>query len=152
MIEYVEVIFRLTLSLVLGMTFGIERIRAGKTAGVRTFALVALGSTLFIILSEQVIARYGYEIDPLRVASGLVTAMGFLGAGMIIFRDDHVTNLTTAAGIWLASAIGVAVGFGQYLEAIFTSLLVLFTFTFMWDIEHYLKILFGREEKNDFKK
>ncbi len=153
MIDTYEILIRLSLSLFLGMILGIERIRAGKTAGVRTFALVALGSTLFIILSEQVIARYGYEIDPLRVASGLVTAVGFLGAGMIIFRNDHVANLTTAAGVWLASAIGVAVGFGQYVEAIFTSFLVLFTFTIMWDIEHYLKIKFkktnGRDKSRD---
>ncbi len=147
MLEYYEIIIRLFLSLVLGMILGVERVYAGKTAGLRTFALVSLGSTLFIILSEQVIARYAYDIDPLRVAAGLVTAIGFLGAGMIIFRDDHVSNLTTAAGVWLASAIGAAVGFGQYLEAIFTTLLVLFTFTFMWDIEYFLKVRFKKTKR-----
>lgn len=147
MIENIDVFVRLALSVVLGMLLGIERIRAGKTAGLRTFSLVTLGSTLFIVISEQVIARYGYEIDPLRVASSLVAAVGFIGAGMIIFRENHIANLTTAAGIWLASAIGVAVGFGLFVEAIATTVFVIVTFTFMWNIESFLKKKFDFDKK-----
>ncbi|MGB0925318.1 MAG: MgtC/SapB family protein [Minisyncoccia bacterium] len=145
MIEYYEIIGRLVLALLLGAMIGVERIHAGKTAGLRTFALVALGSALFVLISEQVIANYGYEIDPLRVASNLVTGVGFLGAGMIIFREDHISNLTTAAGVWLSAAIGAAIGFGLYVEAITTTILVIVTFTFMWNLEHYLKERFTKK-------
>ncbi len=139
MIENSEIILRLVLALVFGAILGIERIRAGKTAGLRTFALVSLGSALFVIVSEQVVARYGVSASPLRVVSSLVTGIGFLGAGMIIFREDHVTNLTTAAGMWLSAGIGAAIGFGLYLEAITVTLLVILTFTIMWNLEVYLK-------------
>ena len=149
MIANYEIIGRLMLSLLLGGLLGVERIHAGKTAGVRTFALVALGSALFIIISEQIIARYGYQIDPLRVASSLVTGIGFLGAGMIVFHQNHISNLTTAAGMWLSAAIGAAVGFGLYLESITVSVLVIITFTLMWNVEVYLKRRFGIIKNND---
>lgn len=139
MIEKYEVIVRLILALVLGALLGVERIRAGKKAGLRTLGLVSLGAALFVIISEQVIAQYGFEIDPLRMASNIVTGIGFLGAGMIFFREDHVSNLTTAAGVWLAAAIGTATGFGLYLEAIVVTVLVIITFSVMWDVEMYIK-------------
>lgn len=149
MIENYEVIIRLFLALSLGAFLGVERIHAGKAAGLRTFALVSMGSALFIIVSEQITARYfQYNIDPLRVASGLVTAIGFLGAGMIVFQKNHVSNLTTAAGMWISSAIGVAVGFGLYLESITTTLLVIFTFSLMLRFERYLKHRFNMNPKN----
>jgi putative Mg2+ transporter-C (MgtC) family protein len=149
MIENYEVIGRLVLALFLGALLGVERIHAGKTAGIRTFGLVALGSALFIIISEQVIARYGYQIDPLRVAANLVTGIGFLGAGMIVFQQNHVSNLTTAAGMWLSAAIGAAVGFGLYIESITVTLLVIVTFTLMWNMETYLKRRFCLDKNND---
>jgi len=148
MTEY-EIIGRLVLALVLGALVGIERVHAGKKAGIRTLGLVSLGSALFIVISEFVIAQYGYEIDPLRVASNIVTGIGFIGAGMIIFKQDHVSNLTTAAGVWLAAAIGTAVGFGMYVTAITVTILVIVTFTLMWNLENYLKRVFGkRSEKH----
>ncbi len=152
MIEKYEIVIRLVLALVLGALLGVERIRAGKTAGLRTFALISLGSALFIIISEQVITHYTYDIDPLRVAASLVSGIGFLGAGMIIFQRDHVANLTTAAGIWVSAAIGVSVGFGLYIESIITTLLVIVTFTLMWNVEHYLKDKFGIYDDSDILK
>jgi len=148
MTEY-EIIGRLVLALVLGALVGIERVHAGKKAGIRTLGVVSFGSALFIVISEFVIAQYGYEIDPLRVASNIVTGIGFIGAGMIIFKQDHVSNLTTAAGVWLAAAIGTAVGFGMYVTAITVTILVIVTFTLMWNLENYLKRVFGkRSEKH----
>ena len=150
MIENYEIIIRLVLALVLGTLIGVERIRAGKTAGLRTFALVSMGSALFIIISEQIVFRYtGERVNPLRVASSLISGVGFLGAGMIIFQRDHISNLTTAAGVWVSAGIGMAVGFGLYLESITVTLLVIFTFTIMWNIEHYLKNRFGVEDRSD---
>lgn len=139
-----EMIVRLVLALLLGALIGVERIHAGKKAGIRTLGLVSLGSALFIVISENIIAAYGYEIDPLRVASNIVTGVGFLGAGMIIFHKDRVNNLTTAAGIWISAAIGTAVGFGMYTVSIAVTVLVIITFTLMWNVENYLKIRFGK--------
>mgnify|MGYP001178478820 FL=1 len=138
-----EIICRLVLALVLGALIGIERVHAGKAAGIRTLGLVSLGAALFIVISESVVANYGYEIDPLRVASNVVTGIGFLGAGIIIFRNDHLSNLTTAAGVWIAAAIGTAVGFGMYTIAIAVTLLVIITFTLMWRGEQLLKQKIG---------
>lgn len=153
MIENYEIIIRLFLALVLGALLGIERIYAGKTAGPRTFALIALGSALFIIISEQMVFAYeGLGTAPLRIAASLVSGVGFLGAGMIIFQRDHISNLTTAAGVWVSAAIGTAVGFGLYLESVVVTLLVIFTFTIMWKIEHRLKKYFGVKEDTDFIK
>lgn len=147
MVTYYEIIGRLILALVLGAMIGVERIHAGKTAGLRTFGLVSLGSALFILISERMIGLYGYEIDPLRVASSLVSGVGFLGAGMIVFRKDHISNLTTAAGVWLSAAIGAASGFGLYIESIATTILVIITFTMMWNIESFLKEKFNFHKK-----
>jgi len=136
--EY-EIILRLVLALFLGALIGVERVHAGKRAGVRTLALVSLGAALFIVISETVIARYGHDIDPLRMASNIVTGIGFLGAGMIVLKRDRLANLTTAAGVWVAAAIGIAVGFGMYLTSIVVTLLVIITFTWMWSFEDYLR-------------
>jgi len=144
MIEY-EMILRLGLALFLGALIGVERVHAGKKAGLRTLGLVAMGSALFIVVSEMVISRYGYEIDPLRMAANVISGIGFLGAGMIIFKGDHVSNLTTAAGVWVAAAIGVATGFGLYDIAIAVTILVIITFSLMWNVEKILKKKFGQD-------
>lgn len=144
-----EIICRLVLALVLGALIGIERVHAGKAAGIRTLGLVSLGAALFIVISESVVANYGYEIDPLRVASNVVTGIGFLGAGIIIFRNDHLSNLTTAAGVWIAAAIGTAVGFGMYTIAIAVTLLVIITFTLMWRGEQLLKQKIGARKNQE---
>ncbi len=141
----IEIIIRLVLALVLGSLIGIERVYAGKNAGIRTMALVSLGAALFVIVSEYVITAYDYPIDPLRMASNVVTGIGFLGAGMIVFREDHISNLTTAAGVWVAAAIGMATGFGMYLVAITVTVLVLITFTFLWRWERLLKKRINKE-------
>ena len=151
--HYTEIIMRLALALVLGALLGIERVHAGKSAGIRTFALVALGSAFAIIISEQIIAYYmmlgneSFKFDPLRLMAGLIQGIGFIGAGMIIFQKDHLANLTTAAGVWVASVVGMAVGFGMYIEAIAVTLLVLFTFTIMWKLELQVKKMFPQREE-----
>jgi len=143
MTEY-DIALRLLVALVFGSLLGVERVHAGKKAGMRTMGLVALGSALFIIISEYVIAQYGYEIDPLRVAANIVTGVGFIGAGMIIFKSNHIANLTTAAGVWLSAAIGTAAGFGMYKVALTVTVLVIVTFTVIWNLENYLKKVFRK--------
>jgi putative Mg2+ transporter-C (MgtC) family protein len=143
MFEY-AIIIRLVVALILGALIGVERVHAGKRAGVRTLGLVSMGAALFIIISEVVISQYGYDVDPLRIAANIVSGIGFLGAGMIILQDDKLANLTTAAGVWVAAAIGTAVGFGMYLPAIVVTILVVITFTWMWDFENFLKQRFNK--------
>jgi putative Mg2+ transporter-C (MgtC) family protein len=130
---------KLMLALALGALIGLERSVAGKEAGMRTFALVSLGSCLFVLLGELVMPRGGaYNADAaLRIAAAVVTGIGFLGGGLIIF-NKRLTGLTTAASLWVAAAIGMAVGFGYYSIALFTSAATLIVFTLLWHIEQFL--------------
>ncbi len=138
-----EVIIKLVLAVVLGAVMGLERSLAGKTAGMRTYTLVSMGSALFVIISELVMAKYAaigvHDIDPLRVASQVVMGIGFLGAGLIIFQDQKLRGLTTAAGLWVNCGLGMAIGFGFYLLALEVAALTLFTFTILWYFERYLE-------------
>jgi putative Mg2+ transporter-C (MgtC) family protein len=137
--EY-EIFFQLTVALLLGSLLGFERLLAGKDAGMRTFGLVAVGSCLFVIIGEIVAQDYhsAFNFDPLRIASSIVTGIGFIGAGLIIFQHE-LKGLTTAAALWVASAIGVAVGFKLYIVATFTTFLTLFVCVGLWFFERYLE-------------
>lgn len=116
-----ELVGRLILAAFLGFVIGLERELAGQPAGERTHALAALGAAAFAVLS--VTAFPGS--DTARVAAGVVTGLGFLGAGMILRKEDHeVYGLTTAAGIWAVGAIGLAVGSGMYTLGITAAVLV----------------------------
>ncbi len=115
-----ELVARLVLAAFLGMLIGLEREFAGQPAGERTHALAALGSAAFALLSLEAFP----EGDQARVAAGVVTGLGFLGAGMILQREDAVLGLTTAAGIWTVGAIGLAIGAGQYLLGLTAAALV----------------------------
>jgi putative Mg2+ transporter-C (MgtC) family protein len=134
-----EIFIRLVVALVLGALLGFERLLAGKEAGMRTFGLVSVGSCLFVITGEMVLLEYGLTgVDPLRIASSVVTGVGFIGAGLIIFQHE-LKGLTTAAALWVASAIGVAVGFQFYIIAMFTTFLTLFVCVGLWFVERYLE-------------
>jgi mg2+ transporter-C family protein len=114
----------------LGGVIGLEREYRAKEAGFRTHFLVALGSGLFMILSQfgfdDVLAHYEQvSLDPSRIASQVVTGIGFIGAGTIIFQKHVVRGLTTAAGLWVTSAIGMTAGAGMYVLSIATTVLVL---------------------------
>ena len=123
-----ENIFQLILSGILGAIIGIEREATGKEAGVRTLALVSIASCLFTILSVE---NSSSEGDPLRIIAGIATGVGFLGAGVIIFRRDHIEGLTTAATLWLVAALGCAVGFSWYFLAFFATILAFFILYFL---------------------
>jgi putative Mg2+ transporter-C (MgtC) family protein len=110
--EFVHVLSRLLVSLVLGAALGFERERAGKAAGLRTHALVALGATMFVAAGTEA----GMTPEGLsRVVQGIVAGIGFLGAGAIlkVVRRREVEGLTTAANIWFTAAVGTAVGAGH---------------------------------------
>lgn len=123
-------------ALLLGASLGLERSLAGKTAGVRTYGLVSMGSCLFILISRFVIpSAPGFDFDPMRVAAGIIMGIGFLCGGVIIFKDSQLSGLTTAAGLWVAAGIGMAVGYGLLLMALFATLATLVVFTVFWFIE-----------------
>ena len=116
-----ELALRLLLAAALGSAIGYQRERAGKPAGLRTYALIAIGAALFTIVSI-----YGFSAgDPSRVAAGVVVGIGFLGAGAIIRREERTAGLTTAATIWAVAGIGLAAGVGLYLVAVIVTAVVL---------------------------
>ena len=128
--QVTRILLRLTLAALLGGLLGIEREQKGKAAGVRTHMLVAMGAALFVLLSQQ----SGMEDDAVsRVVQGIIAGIGFLGAGTILKGDDEdkVRGLTTAAGIWLTAAIGVAAGMGRESTAVLSTLLALAVFALM---------------------
>jgi putative Mg2+ transporter-C (MgtC) family protein len=135
-----SVLQQLVVALVLGAVLGLERLLAGKEAGMRTFGLVSVGSCLFVIIGELVGRQYigSPNIDPLRIASAIVTGIGFIGGGLIIFQHE-LKGLTTATVLWVASGIGVAVGFRLYLVAIFTTFLTIFVTVGLWFVERYIE-------------
>ena len=125
-----ELILRLLTAIALGGAIGLEREYRAKEAGLRTHFLVALGSCLFMIISiygfhDIVSSDLSTSFDPSRIASQVVTGIGFIGAGTIIFQKHVIKGLTTASGLWVTSAIGLACGTGMYHIAIATTLLVL---------------------------
>ena len=121
--EFYELSLRLVVAMILGALIGTERELRAKAAGFRTHFLVALGSALFCIVSQ-----FGFPEglrDSSRVAAQVVSGIGFLGAGTIILQRSKVRGLTTAAGLWVTAAIGLACGTGLYLIATITTLLAL---------------------------
>ncbi len=131
--------WKLIVALLLGVIIGLERSIAGKTAGMRTYGLVSMGSCLFIILSQAVVANSSlFNFDPMRTAAGIIMGIGFLCGGVIIFQNHELTGLTTAAGLWVAAGIGMSTGFGEISLAVFTTLITLVVFTLLWTLEHFI--------------
>ena len=123
--ETLRILFQIMLAAFLGLVMGFERRHSGKSAGLRTYALVAMGAALFTILSTVGFSEFRGISDPTRVASQVVVGIGFLGAGLIFVKGGDVVGLTTAAGLWVSAAIGMAVGLQMYAIAIFTAILSL---------------------------
>lgn len=128
-IDNADLAIRLLLSVLLGGLIGIERERKNHAAGLRTHILVCLGSCLIMLLSMYGFAAFADEpnvrLDPARLAAQVITGVGFLGAGTILFTGKAITGLTTAASVWVVMAIGLAVGAGFYMPAGLAAVLVL---------------------------
>lgn len=143
--QFITIALKLTLAMLLGLLLGFERILVHKTAGMRTYALVSMTSAMFIAISEVVTRSYILinpiiAPDPLRVAAQVVVGIGFLGAGLIFFKDNQIQNITTAGGLWTCAAIGMAVGFGLYSEAIFMALLTFFVLVILSLLERKVRL------------
>lgn len=129
--------FRVFLALIVGGIIGMERGRQGRAAGMRTHILVCLGATL-----TSMTGMYAYEVlgvgnDPLRIAAQVISGIGFLGVGTILIKGRfQITGLTTAAGIWCAATIGIALGIGFYEGALVTFLASVTAVTIMHSLEY----------------
>ena len=117
-----EMLIKIALAIVLGGALGMERQYHDKPAGYATNCLICVGAMLFTILSEYMGAAGG---DPGRIAAQVVTGVGFIGAGSILRDGNKISGLTTAAGVWLVAAIGMTIGYGQYVLAMLTACAIL---------------------------
>lgn len=146
-VNMVSSMFRLLLSMILGMVVGAERKRKGQVAGIRTFALISMGACLAMLLSIYVPQVYlGLKNgDPGRIAAQVITGIGFIGGGAMIHMKGAVKGLTTAAGIWMTAIIGMAVGIGMYMCSIGATLLILMTLVSFEQYEKRKKM--GQESK-----
>jgi putative Mg2+ transporter-C (MgtC) family protein len=107
----------------IGLALGTEREIRGHAEGMKTMALIAVGSCMFTTLGLE--PAFGTRVDPTRIAAQIVTGVGFLGAGAILRQGIDVKGLTTAASIWVVAALGMAIGFGYYSLAVFTTFIVI---------------------------
>ncbi|MFM9280400.1 MgtC/SapB family protein [Paenibacillus jiagnxiensis] len=129
LIDNTHIMLRLLVAMLLGGLIGFERERSNHAAGLRTHILVCLGSSLIMMLSIYGFADFLKEpnvrIDPARLATAVITGVGFLGAGTILFTGKSITGLTTAASIWVVAAIGLGTGAGFYFASVASTILVL---------------------------
>jgi len=134
---YGDIIIKLLVAVLLGSFIGLERLIAGKQAGMRTYSLVCLGSCLFVIVSDLISPMYASYpgFNPAMIASQIIAGIGFIGAGMIIFQGHSVHGLTTASGFWVTAGLGMAVGFGLYVPAIISTILILLILSGLWWVE-----------------
>lgn len=130
-INYLDFALRMVVALTCGALIGLERERRLKNAGLRTHIIVCMASCLMMIVSKYgfmdivTMTQYKIQADGSRIAQGVVTAIGFLGAGVIFVKRESVQGLTTAAGLWATVGIGITVGAGMYSIAIFTTIVIL---------------------------
>jgi len=136
-----DIILKLFVALLLGFIIGTERTWAHKIAGMRTYALVSMGSALFVIVSSEMIKAYaGFAgMNPLMIVSQIVVGIGFLGTGLIFSHDSNIMGMTTATGLWVSAGIGMASGFGLFNIAIIATIFTVFVFMVLWMVEKKVK-------------
>lgn len=156
-----DFILRITIAAVLGGIIGLEREYRSKEAGFRTHFLVALGSALFMVISaygfDGALISPEHRLDVSRIAAQVVTGIGFIGAGTIIFQKHMVKGLTTAAGLWVTAAIGLTCGGGMYILAISSTVLVLISLeAFNWILHRFgkriINVVFTSPTQEDIRK
>ena len=148
---YFSILIRLFLALFLGGLLGLERSLHGRPAGLRTHILVCLGATIIMITPELLSANLGQsansgwaQVDPGRMVAGIVTGIGFLGAGAIIRIGDIVRGLTTAACIWFTAALGIVIGGGHYGLAMISTALALIVLLLLDKAGHFITTVMYR--------
>lgn len=143
--QTITIFTNLFVAMVLGIMLGVERTMAHKMAGMRTYALISMGSALFVSISEIIVSKYSSltATNALFLPAQIVVGIGFIGGGLIFVHGNTVRGLTTAAGLWVAAGIGMAAGFEMYSVAIIVTLMTLFIFTILWRIEDKIKYWVG---------
>ncbi|MCQ2550518.1 MAG: MgtC/SapB family protein [Lachnospiraceae bacterium] len=141
-----ELIFRIFLAGVLGAVIGYERKNRDKSAGTRTHAMVCLGAALLMVISKYCFPDVA-DYDASRVASQIVSGVGFLGTGMIFVKNSTVSGLTTAAGVWTTAGIGMAVGAGAYWIGIAAALIMIV----MQIVMHKMNPVFAENVRDNIK-
>jgi putative Mg2+ transporter-C (MgtC) family protein len=146
MISFNETILRLLLGAVIGGIIGFEREAHGRAAGFRTQLIVCVAAVLIMIISENYYLNLpsdnpAFRIDPARISSGALVGIGFLGAGVIVKSGFTIRGLTTAASLWIVSAIGLAIGGGFYFEGIATATLTITALVILRKMEKKIRIL-----------
>lgn len=136
--EAIRISIRLLLASLLGGLLGFDRERAGKSAGLRTHMLVSMGAALFVLIPQQAGMS---DADISRVVQGVVAGVGFLGAGAIVKgkREEDIQGLTTAAGLWLTAAVGIAAGMGRESSAVLGAVLAFLVLSTLARISHWMK-------------
>ena len=153
----IQIFFQLLLASALGALIGLEREWRKKEAGIRTFSLICLGACLFGIAGLHLIEAYKFSesaalrLDLIGIIQAVALGIGFIGAGVIFFKEKHIEGLTTAAGLWSTAAIGLLIAFEQYLLAIVAAILVIIIFAWLGHIEGELEKRFLKKEKEKKK-
>ncbi len=129
---------KILLSIFCGSLIGLERELKEKPAGMRTYMLISVGATLFTAVSVFFIEEWGGNTDPLRVTAQIVTGVGFLGAGTIMFTQGRISGLTSAAAIWTSAAVGITIGLGMHLFAIIVTLMIVLSLILLGKVERLL--------------
>jgi len=143
-------VIAMLVSTLLGTLVGLERQIGRKPAGLRTHVLVCLGSTMFVLLAPHAVRDIGGpNLDPTRIIHGVITGVGFLGAGSIIRQEGFVHGLTTAASVWMVSAVGVAVGVHAYGLAVTGAILALVVLEIFRRVEKMSDRLGGEAPKSE---
>ena len=147
----IDILIRLSIAVALGGLVGIERTLAGKSAGMRTYALAGMGSSLFALISllmgEKLTGTVAF--NPIFLGPAIISGIGFIGAGLVFHKESKVSGLTSAAGLWVSAGVGMACGFGYYVPAAIATGLTLIIFTIFWFLEKGLKKLSYNNEERD---
>lgn len=153
MLDYKEIIIRLVLAAAFGALIGIERERKHWAAGLRTHMMVCVGSALIMMVSafgfSDILGTENVTLDPSRIAAQVVSGIGFIGAGTILFlKQGIIRGLTTAAGLWTVAAIGLATGGGMYFAASATTVIALII---LWGIQPLEKNYFNKTSEKTLR-
>lgn len=146
-----EMILQLLLAAILGGLVGMERQVMHRPAGLKTYILVSLGCTLFTIVSYAGFEKFigSTSFDPSRIAAGILTGIGFIGAGTILRKEDRIEGVTTAAGLWMVAAVGMAVGLKLYFLSISATILTLAVLIILRVVENRLRLKSFNKNKNE---
>jgi putative Mg2+ transporter-C (MgtC) family protein len=144
-----DILSGMIMATLLGTALGVERSLAGKHAGMRTYALVSLGSCLFVLIGTLSSLQLSFfaGINPLQIAGSIVVGIGFIGAGLAAVKGEKHAELTTASGIWVAAGVGMACGFGLFSVAITATFLGILIFSVLLKLENKMRRRWGKDQE-----